>query len=115
MNDRRLAELRASLEEQQRALRREIDDLGADPDVDEVTFEADAGFSDRSHSTEERGSVIAMGRALRANLREVEHAVAKTDDGTYGICERCGRPIGDDRLDAIAWAPLCIDCKKLAG
>lgn len=106
---------RATLLEQQRSLRREIGELGADPDADEVAFDADAGFADRSHSTEERERVLTMARSLRANLREVERAIAKLDDGSYGRCERCGNPIGDERLDAIPWAPLCIDCKKLVG
>jgi DnaK suppressor protein len=106
---------RELLEEQQRSLRREMEELGADPDADEVAFEADAGFSDRSHSTEERGRVIATARALRANLRDVERALAKLQDGTYGRCDRCGGPIGEERLEAIPWALLCIDCKKLVG
>jgi RNA polymerase-binding protein DksA len=109
------ASRRATLQEQERSLRREMDELGADPDADEVAFDADAGFSDRSHSTEERGRVIATARALRANLREVEQALGTLDDGTYGRCQRCGKPIGEERLDAIPWALLCIDCKKLVG
>jgi DnaK suppressor protein len=106
---------RAALEAQRQELRREIGDLGADPDSDEVSFEADAGFADRSHSTEERARTIAVVRALRSNLRDVERALAKLDAGTYGTCERCGRPIGPERLEAIPWALLCIDCKKLVG
>jgi DnaK suppressor protein len=106
---------RTTLLEQQRSLRREIGDLGADPDADEVAFDADAGFADRSHSTEERERVLTTARSLRTNLREVERAIAKLDDGSYGRCERCGNPIGDERLDAIPWALLCIDCKKLVG
>jgi DnaK suppressor protein len=110
-----VAQTRVALEDQQRSLRREIDELGADPDADEVAFEADPGFSDRSHSTEERARVIATARSLRANLRDVERALAKLDDGTYGRCDRCGNPIGEERLEAIPWALLCIDCKKLVG
>ena len=106
---------RTALLDQQRSLRREMDELGADPDADEVAFDADTGFADRSHSTEERERVMTMARSLRTNLREVEHAIVKLDDGTYGRCERCGKPIGDERLDAIPWAPLCIECKKLVG
>jgi DnaK suppressor protein len=106
---------RTTLLEQQRSLRREIGDLRADPDADEVAFDADAGFADRSHSTEERERVLTTARSLRTNLREVERAIAKLDDGSYGRCERCGNPIGDERLDAIPWALLCIDCKKLVG
>ena len=110
-----VAARRAALEDQERSLRREMDELGADPDTDEVAFDADAGFSDRSHSSEERSRVIATAGALRANLRDVERALAKLDDGTYGSCDRCGKPIGDERLEAIPWALLCIDCKKLVG
>ena len=115
MSDPRTVSRREALEAQERSLRREIDELGADPNLDEVAFDADAGFSDRSHSTEERSHIMATARALRANLRDVERARAKVADGTYGICERCGNRIGDERLDAIPWALLCIDCKKLVG
>ena len=106
---------RTTLLDQQRSLRREMDELGADPDADEVAFDADTGFADRSHSTEERERVMTMARSLRTNLREVERALVKFEDGTYGRCERCGKPVGDERLDAIPWALLCIDCKKLVG
>jgi RNA polymerase-binding transcription factor DksA len=37
------------------------------------------------------------------------------DAGTYGICERCGQPISLERLEALPWAVLCIDCKQQAG
>jgi DnaK suppressor protein len=111
----KLERLGTQLSEQRSDLRREIGDYGADPESDEVSFEADAGFSDRSHSTEERARVIAVVRALRSNLHDVDRALAKIAAGTYGTCERCGQPIGEERLDAIPWALLCIDCKKLTG
>jgi RNA polymerase-binding protein DksA len=111
----KLASLREELVRQRDELRREIEEHGADPETDEVTFEADAGFSDRSHSTEERSRVIAVVRALRSNLHDVDLAIAKIDAGSYGSCERCGNPIGAERLEAIPWALLCIDCKRKAG
>lgn len=107
-----VAGLRAQLEEHRDHLRREIEDQGADPDADEVAFVDDAGFSDRSHSTEERSRLISVVRALRSNLRDVERALAKIDGGTYGTCERCGKPIAPERLEALPWAVLCIDCKQ---
>ena len=116
MLDRAMLErLRGALTQQQADLHREIAAYGADPGSDDVTFDADAGFSDRSHSTEERARVIAVVRALRSNLHDVDRALAKMHAGTYGTCERCGRPIAEERLDAIPWALLCIDCKKLTG
>lgn len=114
-DETKLAHLRDELVRQRDDLRREIEEHGADPETDEVTFEGDAGFSDRSHSTEERSRVISVVRALRSNLHDVELAITKIDVGTYGACERCGNPIGAERLDAIPWALLCIDCKRKAG
>jgi DnaK suppressor protein len=104
--------LRAVLTEQRANLRDEIEGQGADPDSDEVTFVDDAGFSDRSHSTEERSKLISVVRALRSNLRDVDRALTKMDAGTYGTCERCGKPIGPERLEALPWAVLCIHCKQ---
>ena len=92
-----LERLGAALTQQQADLRREIATYGADPGSDDVTFDADTGFSDRSHSTEERARVIAVVRALRSNLHDVDRALAKMDAGTYGTCERCGKPIGSCR------------------
>jgi len=109
------AQRRALLEEQRELLLRELTDLGADPELDEVSIDADAGFSDRSHSTEERGRVMATTRSLRANLREVERAIVKIDEGSDGRCDRCGGPIGAERLEAIPWAVLCIECKRAVG
>lgn len=48
-------------------------------------------------------------------LATVEAALARLDDGTYGTCARCGRPIAQERLDALPWAAHCIDCQKIVG
>ena len=45
-------------------------------------------------------------RTRRGKLRDVERALAKLDEGTYGMCDRCGEPIADERLEAIPWAAL---------
>ena len=44
--------------------------------------------------------------------RDVERAIAKMDASTYGTCERCGNAIPPERLEALPWAVLCIDCKQ---
>jgi RNA polymerase-binding transcription factor len=44
----------------------------------------------------------------------VDEALARLDAGTYGTCVRCGRPIADERLDALPWAARCIDCQRVA-
>ena len=108
-----LASLRASLEDHRGRLRKEIEGQGADPDSDDLGTDLDRGFADSAHSTAERARVIALVQELRANLKDVDHALRKMDDG-YGVCERCGNPIGEERLEAIPWARLCITCKQKA-
>ena len=112
LDDSELAALRSALQEQRGHLRREIEEQGADPDSDELAFAQDAGFSDRSHSTEERSRLVSVVKALRSNLRDVERALAKMEAGTYGICERCDTLISPERLEALPWALLCIECKQ---
>jgi RNA polymerase-binding protein DksA len=50
----------------------------------------------------------------RETLLEIEAALQRIEDGTYGICEGCGEPIGAERLSAIPWARLCIDDQRRA-
>jgi DnaK suppressor protein len=47
-------------------------------------------------------------------LGEIDAALARIDDGTYGTCVRCGKPIGEERLEARPWASLCIDDARIA-
>jgi DnaK suppressor protein len=107
-----LASRRASLEEHRANLRGEIATLGADPDSDGTAFVEDRGFADSAHSTAERSRLLSVVTALRENLRDVERALAKIEAGRYGACERCGRPISPERLEALPWAALCIECKR---
>lgn len=48
-------------------------------------------------------------------LEEVEAALLRIEDGSYGVCEICGEPIGAARLSAIPWARLCIDDQRKLG
>ena len=43
----------------------------------------------------------------------VDEALARLDDGTFGTCVRCGKPIAAERLEALPWAARCIDCQRL--
>lgn len=50
----------------------------------------------------------------RDTLAEIDAALQRIEDGTYGICEGCGKPIGAERLSAIPWTRLCIDDQRRA-
>ncbi|HZE28934.1 MAG TPA: TraR/DksA C4-type zinc finger protein [Gaiellaceae bacterium] len=45
-------------------------------------------------------------------LEAIDAALARIENGTYGICANCGEPIGTDRLEAVPWTTQCIDCKR---
>lgn len=112
MEPSKLAELRAELEQQRENLRKEIVEQGGDADSDDAAIDVERGFADSAHSTAERARLLSVMKALRSNLRWVDRALTKMELGTYGTCERCGNPIGIERLEALPWAILCIECKQ---
>ncbi len=58
----------------------------------------------------ERLQTEGLLESARESLEEIGSAIGRLDAGTYGICEHCGRPISDGRLEARPMARLCIDC-----
>ncbi|WP_246088084.1 TraR/DksA family transcriptional regulator [Nocardioides albertanoniae] len=58
----------------------------------------------------ERSQVQALVRDARRRLEEVSTALERLDAGTYGVCEVCGGPVGDGRLEARPTARTCISC-----
>jgi len=57
----------------------------------------------------EKGLILE--KRVRDQLAEVEHALDKLDQGTYGLCDSCGQPIEPARLEALPHANLCLSCK----
>ena len=102
-----LADLRAALDEERAQLRHQLADLGFG---DDGGLAYDQNFADSSQVTAERGEVEALANSLKETLVEVEHALAKFEAGTYGLCENCGQPIAPARLEAKPGARLCINC-----
>ena len=54
---------------------------------------------------------LALEKGLRESLSEIERALQKYDTGTYGLCDSCGQPIEQARLEALPQASLCLRCK----
>ena len=96
------AERRAHLTAERERVKGELRALGVDRDS------YDEGFADSGQVTAERGEVDALVGSLRDTLSDIDEALSKLDKGTYGICEECGRPIGEARLEAMPTARLCI-------
>ena len=56
----------------------------------------------------DRLSQVAVHDRLQATLADVERALAKLEEGSYGRCDVCGEPIDEERLEALPWAVLCV-------
>ena len=69
----------------------------------------DEGFADSGQVAAEQGENAVLAARLRTELDEVERALAKLDDGSYGRCEICSASIAPDRLEAMPATRFCID------
>jgi DnaK suppressor protein len=58
----------------------------------------------------ERLSTTAAARSISDSIADIDRALAKIDDGTYGLCDECGREIGAQRLEGLPAASRCVDC-----
>lgn len=102
------AAVRPELEVARSELRAELAGLTAAPQdpVGAVSFGKRVG--EGTSQAVERIAQVDAAAKLDAKLRDVERALAKLDEGTYGACDVCGQPIGLERLEAIPWAVLCV-------
>ena len=107
LSEATLSDLRASLEQERSDLRARLAEMGL-LSGGELSF--DQNFADSSQVTAERGEVEALAGNLRESLNDVEAALVKLDNGTFGVCEGCGQPISPDRLEAKPAAKLCMEC-----
>ena len=58
----------------------------------------------------ERAQLDSLLDHANAHLLEIDEALNRLASGAYGTCERCGKPIGEQRLAALPSTPLCVDC-----
>ena len=72
----------------------------------------ETGMADTATVTVDRELDYSLEENSSHVLREIEAALGRIDAGTFGVCERCGKPIGEDRLDAMPYATKCIECKR---
>jgi DnaK suppressor protein len=108
-----IGELRARLESEREELGAQLttiedqafaatqSDISGDVGVDDES--ADAGTA-----TFEREKELSIEQNVRDLIQKIDRALKRIDDGTYGICERCGKPIEKARIKALPYVDLCI-------
>ena len=112
-----LEEFRASLEREKSELEAQLAELEessfstSQSDMSgEMAF--DEEYADSGTATFERERDLSLENNIRDLLGKIGKALVRLDGGTYGICERCGKPIEKARLKALPYANLCIKDKQ---
>ena len=101
-----LSTLRGQLEDERRRLTGQIASLSVGY---EESLAYDENFADSGQVAAEQGENKALLNQLNEQLDEVNRALAKVDAGTYGLCEKCGEPIAEARLEAMPATRYCIN------
>ena len=102
--------VRRALEARRVELLGELETLTAVPRDPMAAVSFGKRIGDGTTEAVDRLNTVGAANALAATLADVERALAKIEEGTYGTCDRCGGPIPAERLEAIPWAALCVGC-----
>lgn len=114
---RELGEFQRVLEAERDRLTEELEAIEEhQPEVENVSVDAAGGYDedlvDVASETFEREKGIAIENSVNELLHQVEEALGRIENGTFGVCAVCDQPIHPDRLRAIPYARLCINCKE---
>ena len=112
-----IEELKARLLEERRGLQGQYEELEASTfatNQSDLTGEMgfDEEYADAGTATFERERDLSLVNNVVDLMERIDKALAKIEDGTYGLCERCGKPIEKLRLKALPYANLCIKDKQ---
>ena len=112
---------RTALEDERRRVKAAIDYLHEespgsleDSSGELVSGSVDNHMADMATETFDRELDYTLEENSEHVLAAIDAALDRIQAGTYGTCEKCGQPIAEERLEAIPYATLCIDCKRKA-
>jgi DnaK suppressor protein len=104
------AAIRGLLETERDELRAQLGELTAAPRDPMASVSFGKRVGEGTSQAVERITQVDAAKKLDAKLKDVERALEKLHEGTHGTCDACGGPIGEERLEAIPWAVLCVRC-----
>jgi DnaK suppressor protein len=85
-----------------------------DDEVEEIAATSDNHLGETATATLGREIDYTLGENSEQVLAEINAALKRIEDGTYGKCARCGKEIAPERLEAYPWASLCIEDARMA-
>jgi DnaK suppressor protein len=105
--------LRSRLESERKRLTEELEQLKVNARLGGERREGSPFGKREEEATEsfELEKRLALEKRIRDQLADVEYALNKFKQGTYGLCDSCGQPIDPARLEALPQATLCLKCK----
>lgn len=108
--------LLAQERERLQGLKEELDDVRAESQEDSLQelSSYDQHQADVATETFDREKDLTILDSIEGELADVEHALRRLDAGTYGSCEACGRPIPDERLEALPATRFCLEDQAAA-
>jgi DnaK suppressor protein len=117
LTKKEITELKAALVEERGKLEaqfKELEESSFGTNQSEMTGEMafDEEYADAGTATFERERDLSLVNNVRDLMERIDKALAKMKDGTYGLCDRCGKPIEKLRLKALPYANLCIKDKQ---
>jgi RNA polymerase-binding protein DksA len=101
---------RATYTQQAESLKAEADQLAEEMEPGDIQFDEESGEGGTMNVERERD--LALSAQAQAAVEEIDKALARIADHTYGYCEQCGQPIPKARLKALPYASLCVACKS---
>jgi DnaK suppressor protein len=81
---------------------------------EETTEESTQDIADKAVSSYTREFLYSLSDGDRTTLLQIDQALARIEEGTFGACSNCGLPMAEKRLNAVPWTPYCVDCQELA-
>ena len=107
-----LTDLRARLESERESLLGDIETLSTENQAQQDDYGVGNHMADDASEVMSRDINLALRSNSQDLLSQVEAALTRIDNGTYGICARCGKEINPERLEALPYATYCITCQS---
>jgi DnaK suppressor protein len=110
INEEDLAHFRAKLEAERERVQLSL--AVADPADDSITPDNAIGRLTRMEALQAQSMSAATRARQRKRLKQIDQALARIAQGTYGRCVRCGEPVPKGRLEVMPEARVCMDCAR---
>ena len=108
---KRLEERRAEIESDMSYMAAEMRSIGIDQDEENGSL--GNHIADDGSNVAEAERIVTVSEDLQRILAQVNAALERMSDGTYGTCQRCEKPIGEERLEAFPYVAYCIECQSI--